>query len=181
MQRNEEAKVFMDKEGYERLLLDIECLKEELKKINRGRGIIHKAGEGDSWDSTEFSNLEMSVRVLANEIRRRQLFLDKVVILEKQNLENCVDFDDILRLNFIYSEDDTEELIIKLVGTALCDSNNSYEEVSINSPVGMAIYGKQIGERVSYQVETRTFNVEILEKLNMNQNKNASHVKTLKK
>lgn len=170
--------LFIDQKGYDRLTKEIEQLREELNRINRERS-SHKRGT-----EAEFAQLEGAVRTINNVIYMNEKILRNAVIIERNNQTDTVDLDDILRLHMTYvTKDDyeEEELFIKLVGNFQYDDSKPYEEASINSSVGSAIYGKKIGEEVSYKVGKRTCHVKILEKLSEVPEKTVGHTKQLKK
>ena len=64
----------------------------------------------------------------------------------------------------IFSPDDTEEITFKLVATS-GSFGGKMQEVSINSPLGAAVYKKQIGDTCSYSVNNRNFSVYLKQKL----------------
>ena len=84
--------------------------------------------------------------------------------------EELVDIGDIVKIDMIFSEDDREEELFKLVAT-VPNFDSEIKEVSINSPIGNAMYHKKIGEMATYKVQDRTFTLQIKEKvvLNLNQ------------
>ena len=65
-------------------------------------------------------------------------------------------------LKISYSPDDFDIDTYTLVGS---DGNSMLNEISINSPIGNAIFQKKIGDIVSYSVNENVFQVEILEKV----------------
>ena len=66
----------------------------------------------------------------------------------------------------IFSEDDREEEIFKLVATnPNLKFGTEIQEVSINSPIGNAMYHKKVGEIATYKVQDRTFTLQIKEKV----------------
>lgn len=172
--RDNDTRIYIDEEGYKQTLQEIQNLTKQLNLVNRGRGLVHKFGEGENWDSAEFLEIERLTQMLSREIYEKRLFLENVIILPKLGKTDIVDFGDILKLNMIFSEDDKDEMIIKLVGFAKRDSGKDYVEVSVNSPLGSAIYGKKFGDRISYDVGNVTYQVEILEKLNLEEKENTS-------
>lgn len=55
-----------------------------------------------------------------------------------------------------------EELIIKLVGAKTSEIYNDYEEVSVASPIGEAVFKHDVGSRANYTVNNNLFKVDIL-------------------
>lgn len=68
------------------------------------------------------------------------------------------------------------ETILKLV-----KNNPNYNaeilEVSINSPLGECIYHKQVGDDASYTVLGKTYNINIIEKIDLEKDKGVAKVK----
>ena len=75
-------------------------------------------------------------------------------------------------MDMIYSESNVEEMFLKLVGGE-ANFRGDVPEISINSPLGKSIYQKKVGDRTSYQVNGRIFNVLIKGK-ELTQERNAS-------
>ena len=176
--------LYIDKEGYERIFLTIEHLKEELRAVNRSRGNAHKSGTDVAWDGNELRDIERTVTIIKNAISINESILQNAIIIEKNNATDTIDLNDILRLSMTYVEDDiidTEEIIIILVGSAKYDEDKCYIETSINSMVGSLVYGKKIGDEVSYKNGKIDCKIKILEKLNLEQEKSTGITKQLKK
>lgn len=158
--------VYMDIESYNRYLEDLEKLIEEKKSIDKQRSEVHKKGTDVAWDNAEFMYLERKSNRYAAEIKRRRLNLGNIVILKHQEDEELVDFGDILRLS-LYDQFGNDEIIGKLVGDAKVSKDNSdYVEISGNGLIGALIYGKKVGETISYVANDITCYVQIIEKLN---------------
>lgn len=159
MQKNEEP-IYLSKEGYEEFLQSIEEIKERIKENDLGRNAAFDAGAGDGWDSPEFEEIERTSIRLNNELNAKYEEKKRIVILEKHNEEDTVDIGDILSVDM-----NGEELIFKLVGGE-GDIFAELQEISINSPIGMAVYKKKIGDVCEYNVDSRKFIVTINKKLN---------------
>ena len=78
--------------------------------------------------------------------------------------EELVEVGDILNILLSPEDDEPENMVIKLVEEA---NNNGIDiiEISINSPLGKAIYKHKIGEVTNYKVNDSIFNVTILNKI----------------
>jgi len=78
--------------------------------------------------------------------------------------EELVEVGDILNILLSSKDDEPENMVIKLVNEA---NNNGIDitEISINSPLGKAIYKHKIGEVTKYKVNENIFNVTILGKI----------------
>lgn len=157
--------IYLDKNGYNEMLGQIEELKEEIKKNDLGRKEAFDAGAGDGWDSPEFEEIERTSFRLSSELKRMYEVLSRVVIVEKQDNEDIVDIGDIVLLGVEFNKGDIEESAYKLTGGS-GDLFKEIPEISINSPMGAAIYKKHVGDTCSYTVRDREISVFIKNKMN---------------
>jgi len=171
----------IDEECHQQLLNKIKYDELELRKLDLKRGTVHKKGTDIAWDDDEFVELEKERQLLQNSISINQKILDNAIIVQKKGINDQIDFGDIVRIKFHFSEDDIEEEVIKLVGTTTHDLNPDYQETSITSPVGMAVFERKIGETVTCQINKVNCSIEILEKLSLEEKKQNIKTKTLKK
>ncbi len=64
------------------------------------------------------------------------------------------------KVELLFIDDD---LVEEYILTGDINSNIDDNSITLNSPLGSAIYGKKVGDIVSYKVNDNTYNVEILE------------------
>ena len=151
-----EKKILLDRDGYDKLVQEIEKLKEELKNITAGRKDAFDAGAGDGWDSPEFEEIERQERRIAGEIQRRYEEIKRVEIIEHKKNDDLINVGDIVNINLYFAPDDYDNMTFKLVSSL--DTNKSeIQEISINSPLGEAIYQKQVGDECKYKVGENEF------------------------
>lgn len=159
-----EMKLRMTKEGIEEQYKRLEELVLEAKELDKAMTLSCKNSSGDGpHDNAEFEELLRQANMKAREIKdlKLQIMNTEVIDLVEMDLD-CVNIGDILDVNFVFSPDDEEEMTIELIGgTGKCLNN----QVSINSPVGRAIYGKKIGETVLYSVNNNEVRVDLLRKV----------------
>lgn len=105
--------------------------------------------------------------MILGQLRECYLKLERAEIVEKHDDDTLVDVNDIVTVDMIFGPDDSEELEFKLVGSvgAHTSDKSGIQEVLINSPLGKSVYHKKVGEKASYKVESRVFNVEIISKI----------------
>lgn len=132
--------IYLDQDGYNEYLKNIEKLKKAIQENNMGRKEAFDAGAGDGWDSPEFEEIERINMRLSGELRNMYESLNRIVIIEKHNDQEIVDIGDVIVADMIFSPDDMEEMTFKLVG-ASGDFNAEIQEISINSPLGNISYG----------------------------------------
>jgi transcription elongation factor, greA/greB, C-term len=172
-----QEKIKLNKQGYYEYLKAIEEKEKELAfvRMYKGTDAIY---QGDNWhDNPTLYQTEAQERSLMIEISEMKHKLQNIEIVESMNNESLIDIGDIVRVDIIFDEDDREEETFKLIATTP-SFNAKVKEVSINSPIGAAVYHKKVGDFATYKVKDNTFKLEILEKQNVElEQKN----KTLKK
>ena len=162
-----EEKIKLNKQGYEDYLKAIAEKEKQLADLRMYKG-TDAIFQGDNWhDNPTLYQAELQERCLMREIAEMKYKLqNNVEIVENLGDEEIIDIGDIVRIDMIFSEDDREEEIFKLVATTPnLKFGAEIQEVSINSPIGNAMYHKKIGEIATYKVQDRTFTLQIKEKV----------------
>lgn len=158
-------KIRLNKSGYEDYMKELEKKEQELARVRMYKG-TDAIYQGDNWhDNPTLYQTELQEMALMREIREMKEKMNNIEIVENLGDESVVDIGDIVRIDMIFSPDDREEEIFKLVATSNFDLNAEIREVSINSPIGNAMYHKKIGDTASYKVNDRTFTIQIKEKV----------------
>ncbi len=159
----------LNKQGYEQYLKELENKKRELAEIRKYKGevAIH---QGDNWhDNPILYQSELKEKALMTEIKKMKEELEKIEIVDNLSDKNLVDIGDIVKVDMI-TDDDINEIIFKLVALAPeCDSDSEITSVTIDSPIGNAMYRHRIGETVTYEVRDNLFELKLKEKMNLNE------------
>ena len=82
-------------------------------------------------------------------------------IIDKLNDHDLVDIDDIVSILINYSDGTSEKLIIQLTGKYITDIDSDVEQISLNSPIGKAIFGKKYNSKVSCTINNEIVTIEI--------------------
>ena len=146
----------LNKQGYDEYLKAIEEKEKQLAAVRMYKGT-------DAIYHPTLYQTEAQERTLMVEILEMKQKLQNVEIVENVGNESLIDIGDIVRVDIIFAEDDREKEIFKLIATTP-SFDAEIKEVSINSPIGAAIYHKKVGDFVTYKVRDNTFKIEILEK-----------------
>lgn len=156
-------KLRMTKQGLENQIIKLEELEKEARELDKAMTISCKNSSGDGpHDNAEFEELFRQARMKAKEIQELKQTIKNIEIIEIRDMdEDCINIDDTLDVNFIFAPDDEEEMTIQLVGGT---GKGLHNQVSINSPIGKAIYGRKIGETVFYEVNNNKIEVNLLRK-----------------
>lgn len=150
------GKILLTKEGYEQFnkILDSLEKKSNDNGINTTEVCIRAVGDG-WYDNFAFEALIEDERKLSYQINKMNQDKTKIEIIQDYYKENYVNINNIVSLKFIYDdENELEDLI--LTGNYIPNEN----EITLNSPLGKAIYKKKIGEIVEYVVSENNIKVE---------------------
>lgn len=163
----ETEKIYLDQKGYQQYLQEIEALKEKLNENNRQKSSAYTSAVGDGWhDNFEFEEAKREEFKIMGLLRDKIEGLNRIVIIEKdeksQNDDNLVDIDDYVSVLLLMPNNEIEHMIFRLV--ASLSTSRDVKEISLNSPMGKAVYGKKVGEIGKYQVNENVFSVQILAK-----------------
>ena len=152
------SKIYLDKVGYENYLKSLEDIKKEIDENAKLMSLyVSDDAYGDGWhDNFAYEETMRKEAELFQKYNKKKSMLKDIVIVDKES-NGTVSLNTKVELLFI--EDDTiEEYIL----TGDINSNIDDNSITINSPLGSAIYGKKVGDKVSYKVGDNTYNVEIL-------------------
>ena len=155
----------LNKQGYEDYLKEIHEKEKELSdlRLYKGRDAIY---QGDNWhDNPTLYQTEAKERSLMLEITKMKSELKNIEIIENSGNQILIDIGDIVKVEMFFSEVDKEECTFKLVATTpKSDIDAEIQEISINSPLGSAIYHRKIGDVTTYKVNDSTYTIKILKK-----------------
>ena len=153
------SNIKLTREGYEKL-------RDEIQKLRGMKVDIPSTGGSDSFDDEEAKRQYDRINGL---IVAKSELLNSAEIVDTEVIDGLVNIDDYLRCKISYSEDDNEETIIHLIGTRDISIKDGVQHISINSPLGAAIFGQPIGSFVKYKVGNDTYGVVIKEKVNQDE------------
>jgi len=172
-------KLYLDQEGYDLYLQEIEDMKEKLVEHQKSKGDAYTSSAGDGWhDNFAFEDNVRVERMLLGQLREKMEKLKDIVIIErKTSNDSAIDINDVVKLTLIFSEDDVETGIYKLVASPTPQNDAEYICITVNSPLGSTIYGKHVGETSSYTVRGNAIGVKIEEKMVMEKNGNQQKIR----
>ncbi len=148
----------MTKEGFQKL-------KEELAhllKVERPKNIkdIEEArAHGDLSENAEYSAAKERQSFIEGRIRDLQVKISmaQVIDISKIKQERVV-FGAKVR---VYDFGEDEERVFQLVGPDEADVNNG--KISVTSPVGRGLIGKEVGDTVVIKAPAKTIEYEVIE------------------
>lgn len=141
-------KIYLTKEGYDKYLAELENMRKELaNKLNNLSKLEMLSGE--------------SFYTLTTDIKHKLDGLKRIVILDEVE-QDIINVNDIVTVNMIYPE--TEETITFELVAGMPDLGSRIMKISVNSPLGKAVYQRKIGEELSYMVDNEKVNIQIISK-----------------
>lgn len=159
--------MLLTKERYNQLEQEKERLIKEYKNLKEERSRL--SGESSGYDETRFVviNVNEEMRRLLCEIDRIDAILQNAeIVTPKEHLDDIVHLGDTVTIEF----DDEDRLTFKLV-TSVTNLEEIGETVSLDSPIGKAVYLKQLGDKSSCEVNKKKFNFTIVELENVHEDK----------
>ena len=158
--------ILVDKMGYEQYLKELEKLKE---KNNDNASLGSKAyadAVGDGWhDNFAFEETMRESRAIAAKIDNMLKEKNYIKIVENTtNDEDVIKIGDKLCIKVEYSFDDYEIYDIILTGNYKPNTENDITEITLNSPIGKAIFSKKITDKIIAIINGKEIKIEILKK-----------------
>lgn len=152
------SKIYLDKLGYENYLKSLEDIKKEIDDNAKLMSLyVSDDAYGDGWhDNFAYEETMRKEAELFQKYNKKKSMLKDIVIVDKE-FNGTVSLNTKVELLFI-DDEEIEEYII----TGDINSNIDDNSITINSPLGSAIYSKRVGDKVSYKVGDNTYDVEIL-------------------
>lgn len=127
--------------GKQKLEQDLENLRNEYKKTLVNRGIAGR--EGDLKENAAYISMGEKAQMLSIQIDEATTDLRKSVVQEAPKDTDKITFGH--KVTLLY-ENDKREMIITLVGKN--DARIKPEWISIESPIGQALTGKKVGDKI---------------------------------
>lgn len=162
----ETGKIYLDEYGYQLYLNEIEELNNEIREIQAARRGEITFSPNERYTSIEIEDLTRKEHLKLQELQILYQKRHQIERITRHNDETKADINDTLEIEIMYAPDDIEELIIHLVATIGTNLSNP-SEVSINSPLGRAIYNGSLGQIYSYMVGENKTSVHLKQKLNL--------------
>lgn len=163
----EKNKIYLTEEGYKQYEEKIASLNLKIKKNNLLKADAYTSATGDGWHDNfafeEASREEDSLLTQVEDLIKMRKNIE--IIKQKKVPENLVNINDVVIIEFIYNKEDREIEKIKLTGNWETRLSENIQEISLNSPLGQAIYLKEINSKIQYTVNGKTVDVQIINKI----------------
>ncbi len=159
---NKNDKIYLSEEGYRQFEQELQDLRNKLVNNSREKSNAYETAVGDGWhDNFDFEEAKRQEFLIQGLINKKMEDMKNIVIIDDQQTDDEIGINDYINAQMIYGDDDTEEVIIKLVGSSTPGVLDDIQEISLNCPLGKAIYKKHVGDTVSYKVNSAEINVII--------------------
>lgn len=154
-------KNFLTREGYEKLIAELQELKQDKLPAVLERLAEAKA-MGDLSENFEYKSAMEDKDFINSRIVEIQNLIADVEIIDKEKeskkTDKVVDFGSTVTLKI---EDDEKEYQVRIVGTGEVGLDEGLM-ISFDSPIGQAIRGKKVGEIVKMRHDSGRKNVKII-------------------
>lgn len=161
-------KILVSKDGYNQFFLELKKLKDSISSNALISTEACNDAVGDGWhDNFAYDEAMRQERFIVSKINDMINDIPFLKVIDDEYDSDKVNIDDVIEVLIKYAVDEEEKEILKLTGKySLCNDDNSAKEVSLNSPIGKAIYKQDIGNTVSYIVGNNNIEVSILKRIN---------------
>lgn len=158
--------ILLDEDGYKQFINELEKLKQQSDNSALSGSDAYNNAIGDGWhDNFAFEESMRESRLIAKRIDDMYEKKKYIKIIEDKDIkESVINLNDTVLVEIIYSEDDKEKEYLKLTGKYIPNTDGTIKEITINSPLGKAIYKAKIGSIQKYQVGDRKIEVKIISK-----------------
>ena len=152
-------KIYVTKEGYQQYLDALKDYKDAYAALLKTRVEYGK----NSVENYQTGVYDMESENLLSNIRNMNATIAQLEIISDENAEeNTINLGDIVNVQVV-GDDDIRK--VKLSGGVPSISlQDEVMTITINSPMGAAIYKKKVGDIVTYKVRTNEFTAMIVSK-----------------
>lgn len=157
-------KYYLDEAGFKAYEERISALEAEYTLLIADKRENAKAVQVERYGTLESKDIARRELQILEEIKNLRSKRTQIELITRHGDETRTDIGDRLLIEIMYAPDDVEKEEITLVGT-IESSLDKPDEVSINSPLGRAIFGLELGSISSYMVGDNKVAVHIIQKL----------------
>ena len=161
--------ILVSQEGYNQYFDEIEKLKRESKinAINGSKSYIDAVGDG--WhDNFAFEDSVRESRKISARLEKMIKNSNKLKIVNDSTFfkdKSIIKLGEKLRIKVNYTNDDEETYDVLLTGKYLPSDNENITEITLNSPIGKAIYLKKVGQQIVTKINQNDVKILIIKKL----------------
>lgn len=161
-------KIYLTDEGLNEYRKEIKILNDKLTEIQKMKSEACSGAVGDGWhDNFAYEDAKRQEDAIVTQIKDlgdKSKYIE--IITNDIKDQNIISLNDILKVEFTYEDGTKDEEIIKLTGNWKSREYDEFQEVTLNSPIGKNIYGKDIKDIIEYSVNEKKIIVKVIEKIN---------------
>ena len=153
------TKIYVTQEGYNQYITALEDLKRKLSEHMRTRAEYGK-NEVENYQTGVYDD---ELRTINSAIRAAMETIAHLVIIEKEQVaDGIIGIDDIVTVQYLDTGDIKR---MKLSGgMPNISKDGEYITITVNSPVGKALYKSKVGDTVTFKVRDNTISISIISK-----------------
>ena len=160
--------ILLSEEGKKQFYDKLEQIKEKTTKNGNELSKSFNDYVGDGWhDNPLYEEAMRKNRMIDEELKKMLNEEKQIKLIDEDYGDKFVNINDTIKIEFIYSDDESEAEIIKLTGKYIPNTELEIVEITLNSPIGKAILGKKIGKECFYTVDNNKVKLRIIEKVNL--------------
>lgn len=160
------GEILLDKNGEKEFNKRLEEARNKVDDIGRVLGESFRDYVGDGWhDNPAYEDAMRKSSMIDDEINRLLVQKKQIRVIEDKYNDKLTNIGDIIKIEFVYSDNDRETEIVRLTGNYIPNMDSDIKEITLNSPVGRAIYKKKIGGSCSYKVSEKEVIINIIERV----------------
>ncbi|MFA5747631.1 MAG: GreA/GreB family elongation factor [Candidatus Absconditabacterales bacterium] len=154
-------KDYLSKEGYDKLLQELNDLKNDklptvLERLSEAKGM------GDLSENFEYKSALEDKDLITTKINQIEELLENVEIIkddikQKKDKEKIVDYGS----KVVLAVEGEKKYTVQIVGTGEISMDDGFK-ISFESPIGIAIRGRKVGETVKMRLGTGRKEIKIL-------------------
>jgi len=159
--------ILVDENGYNQYLELLEELKQtSLLNASVGSEACCDA-VGDGWhDNFAFEETMRESRIIAARIDKMMSEKKYLKIVKPIKLgDEFINIGDTFKVEFKYGTDDIEIEQLTLTGKYKPNTDLTIKEISLNSPIGKAVYKQKVNSTISYCANGNKIEITILNKI----------------
>ncbi|HMY80772.1 MAG TPA: transcription elongation factor GreA [Candidatus Absconditabacterales bacterium] len=144
--------------GYKKLLDELSHLEVELLPAVNER--IKEAREyGDLSENAEYQSAINEKQMIDVRIVELKDIIANSLVVDSIKKSNTVQYGSMVTIEFV---EDKSSLSLKIVGSAEISFEHEMKHISFDSPIGLAIEGKKVGDICKVRAERGRFDVKII-------------------
>ena len=154
-----QQKIYVTQEGYDQYIAALQESKRKYSEYLRTRSEYGK----NTVENYQTGVYDTEIALLRNSVKSLEESISRLVVVESEKSdEGKIGLGDIVTVLHV---DNNEVRVVKLSGgMPVLGLDGEVNTITINSPMGKAIYKKNVGDTVSFSVGKNTFSVNILSK-----------------